>query len=61
MPDEEEIPYHDPGLREAFRRGWRACVKGKPRPEESLFEGGKRPEAWRKGYEDCGTQDATPD
>jgi hypothetical protein len=33
---------------------------GKPRLEDSLFEG-ERAKAWRKGYEDCGTQDATPD
>jgi hypothetical protein len=43
MSDREESnPYGDLSLREAFRRGWRACVKAKPRPEESLFEGGRQ-------------------
>lgn len=54
MPEEEQIPYDDPGLREAYRRGWRACVRGKPRPEQSLFEGDRRAEAWIKGYEAAG-------
>ena len=55
MSDREESnPYGDLSLREAFRRGWRACVKGKPRPEDSLFEGGNRAEAWVKGYEAAG-------
>jgi hypothetical protein len=54
VPDEEQVPYDDPGLREAFRRGWRACLRGKPRPEEQLFGAGKRGEAWIEGYEAAG-------
>lgn len=55
MPNREELnPYDDPGLREAFRRGWRACLKGRPPPEEELVRAGKRAEAWRRGYETAG-------
>lgn len=52
--NEDKIPYDDPSLREAYRRGWRACLKGKPRPEEELFDAGKRGEAWIRGYEEAG-------
>lgn len=52
--DEEKIPYDDPSLRSAFRRGWKACLKGKRRPEEQLFDAGERGEAWVLGYEAAG-------
>jgi hypothetical protein len=52
--NEDKIPYDDPSLRSTFRRGWKACLKGEPRPEEQLFRAGRRAEAWVKGYEAAG-------
>lgn len=55
--DEEQIPYDDPGLREAYRRGWKARLKGKSPLMDLIVDAGEKGQAWLTGYEDCGSQD----
>lgn len=68
MPSEKRTLCGDPGLREAFRRGWEAQLKGelysrktalmgKPRPVSRHGETPERQKAWRDGYDAAGTQD----
>lgn len=58
MPGREEVnPYDAPGLREAYRQGWKARQKGKPAPMDLIAQAGEKGEACFAGYEDCGSQD----
>jgi hypothetical protein len=50
MP-EDEIPYDELRLREAYREGRRAWRKGKPIPAEFFDEDAQK--AFRRGYEDA--------
>ena len=50
MSDEEQIPYDDPGLREAFRRGWR--VRLRERPPAGMAPLGLPPTALRGPFGD---------
>ena len=47
---DEETPYDDPALRDAFRRGWRAWVEGALRPAPGELKSTKEAKAWLDGY-----------
>lgn len=60
MPDLDDAnPYDDPKLREAFRWGWKASVRGEPRPTDELYEESEKGRAWMDGYEAAEEQSAT--
>lgn len=47
---DEETPYDDPALRDAFRRGWSAWVEGAVRPAPGELKSTKEAKAWLDGY-----------
>ena len=60
MPDDKQIPYEEPTLRNAYRRGWEAWVQGRVRPERHSLGKGNWARAWLEGYIAAKDGDAKP-
>lgn len=48
---EDQNPYDNPALREAFRRGWKAWVRGEARYVDEIYKDSERGQAWIEGFE----------
>jgi hypothetical protein len=53
MLDESEIPYNNPALQKAYRRGWTAWGEGQLRPKRKNLGGRLWASAWLDGYLDA--------